>query len=74
MTKEGLADLLVENNYALFALLVVICGLHNTQLQLSVSTLQLLGPGELSKRNVMQLLQCICIAEFLTYRRVVERC
>jgi hypothetical protein len=59
MTKEGLADLLVENNYALLVLLVVTYGIHNTQLQLSVPTVQLLGPGELGKRNVMQLLHCV---------------
>jgi hypothetical protein len=55
MTKEGLADLLVDHNYALLELLVVTCGIHNTQLQLSIPTLKLLGPDELGNRNVMML-------------------
>jgi hypothetical protein len=59
MTREQLATLLFQNGYAVEAVLVITCGKHNTQLQLSVPTLELLGSGKLGKRNVMQLFHTV---------------
>jgi hypothetical protein len=59
MTKEGLGDRLKEKNVTTPDLLVGTCGIHNTQLQLSNPVLQLLGAGELGKKNLMQLLHSV---------------
>jgi hypothetical protein len=69
-TRDGLAKGLMEKGLANDDLMVITCSIHNTQLQLSVPTLKLLGPGELGKKNVMQLLHSvpgICAAKFLAY-------
>jgi hypothetical protein len=59
MTKGGFGTLHKENKLATPDMIVGMCDIHNTQLQLSNPVLQLLAAGELGKRNLMQLLHTV---------------